>query len=137
MENMKIKLSKNQWEEMGKKAGWIKTASSLDGSSGKNARKIINNIISKYSKGLYRDEYWTPVNSIFSDLRNANIDYTIEKTEYSKNTDGIPISKRWTVSIEFVNDKNKPTKLFGQIVASGAGTVSDPLSAYDVVGYFI
>jgi hypothetical protein len=133
---MKIKLSKTQWENMGKKAGWIKIASSLDGLSKNNAKKIINDIISKYSKGLYRDDYWTPVNSIFSDFRNANIDYTIEKTEYSKNKDGVSISKTWVVSIEFINDKNKPIKLFGQIIASGAGTVSDPLSAYDIIGYF-
>ena len=32
---MKIKISRSQWEQMGKKAGWIKTAKKDEGKKGK------------------------------------------------------------------------------------------------------
>ena len=55
--------------------------------------------------------------------------------EYSKNESGIPSSKTWRFEIDFMNDKGRPTKLFGIIVASGAGSVKDPLDKYDITAY--
>ena len=37
---MKIKLSKNQWEEAGTKAGWLKTAQTIDTNEADLNRKI-------------------------------------------------------------------------------------------------
>jgi hypothetical protein len=39
------------------------------------------------------------------------------------------------IQINFINNKNKPTTLYGRIQASGAGTIEDPLSKYDITAY--
>ena len=107
----------------------------IDGMRKSKVKRIINDIISKNSKGLYHDDYWNGVHQIFKAFSKYNIDYDITKTRYIKNEDNIPISKEWHIEIEFVNNRGKVNKLYGIITANGAGTVSDPLSSYDIVGY--
>ncbi len=54
---MKLKISKSQWEEMGKKAGWMKTAAVATEEKGpteeerKEWDKIIDGIKKRYEKG--------------------------------------------------------------------------------------
>ena len=109
--------------------------SALDGFSKVKAKNHVNQIMSRNTKGFFTDEYWKPINEIFSELNNANITYYMEKAEYQQNEKGTPIAKRWVVKIPFMNDKGKESVLYGSIVASGAGSVEDPLSRYDVVAY--
>ena len=35
--------------------------------------------------------------------------------------------------MDFLNDKGRPTILYGVVVAAGCGSSSDPLSKYDLV----
>ena len=119
----------------------IAVAKSLMGSAGLNgmnnreARKFVNALLHKHTGGLFRDEYWAPITKTFKLLSEHEIEYEIQKTEYTQDANGNPDSKTWTFEIEFTNDKGRPTKIHGRIVASGAGTVNDPLSRYDVVAY--
>ena len=147
---MKIKLSKNQWEDAGKKAGWMKiaqieggvvdsnlksTSNPLNGMTKVRATRYIGKLIDKYTKGLFSDEYWEPVNKIFQELSSNNISYVVKSAEYRENEKGTPIAKTWRFEIEFLNEKNKSSILYGNITASGAGTVANPLEKYDIIAY--
>lgn len=145
---MKITLSKNQWEIIGKKAGWIKKANQeentssnkvinvLDGKSNSMAKNYVNKLIDPYTKGIFSDEYWAPVHKIFSVLNENNINYELQKSEYLRsNIDNKMIAKVWRFEINFTNNNGKPSVIYGNITASGAGSVQDPLSKYDLVAY--
>jgi len=59
------------------------------------------------------------------------LDWNIQKAEYDhKNSP--PTYKIWYIEINFTNKAGKPQKIFGNVTAAGAGTVKDPLDAYDV-----
>lgn len=107
----------------------------LNGMSNVQARRFVNKLLKKHTQGYFNDENWRPIHKTFKELDNHSIDYSIEKTQYGKTPDGNPNSKTWEVEIEFTNNKSRNTKIYCRIVASGAGTVSDPLSRYDVVAY--
>jgi hypothetical protein len=119
----------------------MKVAKSLVGSAGLNgmsnreARKFVNALLQKHTRGFFNDDYWRPITKTFKLLAQHEIEYVIKQTEYTKDAYGNPDSKRWAFEIEFENDKGRKTTIYGTIVASGAGTVKDPLSRYDVVAY--
>jgi hypothetical protein len=119
----------------------MKIARSLVGSAGLNgmknreARKFVNTLLQKHTRGLFKDDYWRPITKTFKLLAAHEIDYEIKNTEYTKDANGNPDSKRWSIEIGFTNNNGRDTTLYGTIVASGAGTVSDPLSRYDVAAY--
>lgn len=122
-------------QELSKVAAFI-SKSSIDGFSKQKALKYVNNMLEQYTKGYHKDDSWKPINNFFKQLGFENINYEIDETKYQQNKDGNPESKYWYVTITFINDKQKEIKLFGKIQASGAGTVNEPLSSYDVIGYF-
>jgi hypothetical protein len=145
---MKITLSKTQWQSIGKQAGWRISSTTtaedttppepvvvLNGMTKQKAARLVNNILSSKSKGLYSDSDWGGITNVFKALRANGIDYELKSNEYSKNESGIPSSKTWRFEIDFMNDKGRPTKLFGVIVAAGSGSVKDPLDKYDITAY--
>jgi hypothetical protein len=94
-----------------------------------------------YNK-LYKDNYWHGPNCIWDAFNRLNLAWNITKTEYKtyNNTNPrgqvqMPDTKEWQFEI-FWNSKEgglgKQLKLGGHVTASGAGTVEDPLSRYDV-----
>lgn len=107
----------------------------LNGMTRQKAVKLINNILSAPSKGMFSDSDWRGIDNVFRALSINGIDYELTSTQYAHNSDGIPSSKTWKFEIDFMNDKGRPTKLFGIIVASGAGSVKDPLDKYDITAY--
>lgn len=114
----------------------VSGVSLLDGVSKQKAARFVNEIISRHTRGLFKDESWEAVNVIWKDLADRNVAYTITSSEYVKDHfSGMPTAKIWKFTIEFTNDKGRPTTLYGVITASGAGSVSDPLEKYDLVGY--
>lgn len=110
--------------------------SSIEGMTKQKALRYVNNILEQFTKGIHSDDSWKPINAFFKQLSSENIDYVIEKADYTKDEADNPSGKTWFVEINFVNDKQKEIKLYGKIQACGAGTVSDPLSKYDIIGYF-
>lgn len=110
----------------------------LDGKSAKQARNIVSKIV-PYDKikGLFSDKDWSGVSQIWKAFNAYALNWQITKSDYYKDHNDpnaqMPVGKRWTFEIDFTNDKGKPMKLYGSVVAAGAGTVQDPLSRYDIV----
>jgi hypothetical protein len=114
---------------------WYKQAQSnpLDGKSNQVARKTIFNLVNPLTKGFFSDQSWQAVQNIWKTLNANNIDWHIRNSEYQHNAQGIANSKRWHLEFNFTNDKARPTTIYGTIIASGAGSVQDPLETYDLV----
>jgi len=110
----------------------------LDTKSNQQAKSIVNKLIPHQQlQGIFRDQYWKPINAIWNAFNTAGLDWQMTGSDYFKNsqdpTQQMPTGKKWLFEINFTNNKGKKTKLYGNVIASGAGTVEDPLSSYDVV----
>lgn len=108
---------------------------SLDGMSKDTAKRHVNQLLAHYTKGLFSDDSWKPVNDIWSALTSAQIDWTLKDNKYLHNERGLPTGKTWSFDIKFINKTGRPAVLYGVVTASGAGTVEDPLGKYDLVAY--
>jgi len=95
------------------------------------AKNRINKILAASTKGLHSDECWAPVSETWKALRSAGFESNLLEAKYQQDDNGNPVSKSWTFEIEM--EAGKP--FFGIITAHGAGTVSDPLSRYDISAY--
>lgn len=109
----------------------------LDGMRKPQALRTVNDILRRHTSGLFRDQYWKPIQDIRKDFERANI--PLEALEgsgkYEKNNQGEPISKIWRYQVEFRNEKDSLIGIYIRIVAAGAGPVNNPLEVYDVVAY--
>lgn len=107
----------------------------LDGKSNQQARSLVQKII-PYDKikGIFKDDYWQGPKFIFEAFNDYNLNWFVEDSRYYPTFDGNPMGgKIWDISINFVNNKGKESRLYCKVTAAGAGTVQDPLSKYDVV----
>jgi len=109
--------------------------SSLDGMPNVVARKTVNDLISRHTKGIFSDQSWEAVNKVWKILNAAAIDWHSVGSEYQKNDRGVPIRKEWKFEVEFLNNNGKQTTLYGTLIASGAGSVDSPLEKYDIIAY--
>ena len=114
----------------------IPEVNALNGVSNQVARKFVNEILSRYSKGIFHDQSWEAVRRLWKALQDNGINYTIVDTEYQKDSpSGMPSRKQWKFEVSFTNDKGRPVMLYGVVIASGAGSVEDPLEKYDIIAY--
>ena len=143
---MDIKMEKTMKKLSGSQADRMKSISQrvvhgivdtnfLDGMSKQRAKNIVNKLLQRHTRGFFTDNLWVPVHNIWKELDKSHIHYDIEKSDYQKDRNGTPISKTWKFKIDFENDRGRQNTLWGVVVASGAGTVTDPLSRYDLVAY--
>lgn len=111
----------------------ISEVSPIDGMRKQQAIKYITKNFKVYDKlkGFFNDEYWKPINGIINDIQSGGIEFNIEKTEYYKDNNGNPAGKIWICEIPFINQNQRPDKLFVRITAAGAGSISEPLDRYD------
>lgn len=96
------------------------------------AKNQINRILREATAGLHRDEYWKPVADAWKRLADAGWVVRLIKTEY-RWEDGKPVEKFWQYEVYDGARLNSPIP--GVLTAHGAGTVEDPLSAYDISAY--
>jgi len=93
-------------------------------------------VIDRYTKGFYSDESWNAVHQIFKEFDKLNLDWNLTDNFYgNQKYDHTmpPEKKQWKFEIDFINDRGNPDKIYGTIVASGGGSVEDPLEKYDVI----
>lgn len=107
----------------------------LDGKSNQQARTIVTKMIPYDSlKGFFNDKDWSGIKQIWNAFKS--LDWQIISSDYyydnNNPTSRMPAGKKWRFEISFNNNKGKPSKLYGTVVAAGAGTVEDPLSRYDI-----
>jgi hypothetical protein len=104
--------------------------------NGMMKKQAINYLHKKFrildvTKGVFKDEYWQPINELIKSFQKEDVPLQIRKTEYYKH-DGIPAGKIWWCQIPFINKTQNKDVLYVQITAAGAGSIKDPLDAYDV-----
>jgi hypothetical protein len=111
--------------------------SALTGMNKRQAVRFVNRMMDKHTKGFFKDNSWRPVHAIFKEMTDRVIHYELKSAKYGRSSpgQGMDDHKRWKFEIPFENDRGRPTTLYGVIVASGAGSVEDPLERYDLVAY--
>ncbi len=97
----------------------------------------INAIICDSAKGLFSDECWEGISiarkSLEAISHELELFCVLNNTKYeTAEGDLTPTRKRWVYVAEGYGWKEPIIIL---IMACGAGTVSDPLSKYDVISY--
>jgi len=93
-------------------------------------KRRIQKVLSENSTGIFSDNSWEKVHSIWAAVRAIGADLVIESAEYGHNVDGVPIQKKWlyTVTLEGYT-------FTGVLTAHGAGSIKDPLDKYDISAY--
>jgi hypothetical protein len=110
------------------------SANPLDGMTNERARKGVYKIMAQFTRGIFKDQYWEPVNNIWTAFNAAGLDWTMMGSQYLHNNSGNSSGKEWKFEVKFINKNGRPTTMHGTVTASAAGTVEDPLSRYDLVG---
>jgi hypothetical protein len=97
----------------------------------------IHRAVEHLTRGIYSDDSWKPVHDIFATFDSLGLKWKTTGANYDSDptapSNSMPSSKRWKFEIEFINQKGKPDTIFGQIIASGAGSIANPLDKYDLV----
>lgn len=117
---------------------WLQanTPSVLDGLDRRAAMNMANKIIqSAKLSGFFHDSSWAPVQRIWKALTDKGIDWELEKNWYDKDERGNPSTKTWTFRITWKDKAGRPQVGHGRVVASGGGSVDEPLDRYDVTAY--
>lgn len=108
-------------------------ASILDGMKKPKARNHLQKVLLPLIKGLYRDDAWRGATKVWNALNEMNANWSISDSKYRQDKDsGLNVSKLWNFEVEFLDDKGKVQKILGALTAHGAGSVKDPLDAYDM-----
>jgi len=112
----------------------ITTNNPLDGRSRESAKRFLYRIVDPYTKNIYSDLYWKPIQEIWKAFSTNGLDWEMTNIpQYSKDNEGRPNGKEWYFTVHFKNDRNVQSEIIGVIKAAGAGSVQDPLERYDLV----
>ena len=117
-------------------ASYIEGETSLDGLSKRTAVNRVNSLLSKYSKGLFKDVGWGAVDRLWKVMDSAVINWELKGARYIKDRDtGEPNAKEWKFEVYFDDKNGRFKKLHGVIMAMAAGSVKDPWDRYDLAAY--
>lgn len=120
---------------MAKKIMIADDVNALNGLRVQAAKRYVNKILDPHTKGFFSDNSWEAVHKLWKVMDDNGIVYTMTGADYQKDEAGRPSSKTWKFEVDFWNEKGRMSKLYGVIVAAGAGSVEDPLDRYDLVAY--
>ena len=107
----------------------------MNGLRKRSVVNAINKMLRPLTKGLFRDNNWKYVQRIWKALDRSELDWNMTDSEYMHDDQGTPSGKKWMFEIRFINERGKEATLYGVVIASGAGSVDDPLESYDIVAY--
>ena len=111
----------------------------LDGMSRRKVVTLVNKVIERsHLRGFFSDQYWKPIQNLWKNFDKAGIPYVITKSYYESERVGdqvVPVRKVWVFEVSFINDRGRPSTVYGQVIAAGAGSIEDPLEKYDVTAY--
>ena len=104
-----------------------------------NKKTLIRRIykaLEPVTKGIFRDESWQAISSIRNILDSMGLDWNITDAYYGNGRYDKTLpseSKTWKFEIDFTNQRGRPDKIYGNIIASGMGSVQEPLEKYDII----
>ena len=96
----------------------------------------IHKAVDGFTRSVYSDPNWQGKDLVLQAIKGMGLEAIIMDNQYTHDPGDqgkMPNGKLWKFEIHFTNQKGKPDTIYGQIVASGAGSVEDPLSKYDIV----
>lgn len=103
-----------------------------------NAIRYLYNKIN--TKGIFRDNDWSGFRKVVNQIHDLGVDITVgatndswHKAGYAVNDKNVPTEKRYDIEISYRNIDGKEMVIKGQIACQAAGSVKDPLDAYDIV----
>ena len=122
----------------------------LDGMRKQQAKNRVNKIMGDY-RGMFRDDNWQNVHKIFDRMLGAGLNLSYGPINdyrhsggYYRDDRGCIAGKEWEFTIDYLNEKERPTELKGVVIASYGGTVEQhdndyigPERPYDLCAYFI
>lgn len=99
--------------------------------------KILYKGVNDLTAHLYRDTDWYNIDNVFERIENiigseGELFVWCENGGYVKDREGKPIYKEWKLRIELSNGG----MIGGSVKANAAGSVKDPLDAYDITCTF-
>ena len=97
--------------------------------------KIVNEAMHPYTRGFFRDDDWRAVRRVWKALDDLELDWVMTDNKYKHDDEGRPNAKEWKFEVYFLNERGKKHKLYGIVIASGAGSIEDPLAKYDIIAY--
>jgi hypothetical protein len=115
----------------------------MSGISKQSLKTKIYKTLYPISKGIFSDDSWVPVHEMFKALDGLGLEYVMTGSDYGVSPsfqqtwtgEGWKIPndyKEWKFEIDFTNNKGKPNKLYGIIIAHGAASMESPLDKYDI-----
>ena len=108
---------------------------SVKGMAKPKVKRILNKIMDKHSKGLFKDQGWNPIMAMFKDFdKIKDMTWYVDKSEYIKEK-GVPTAKKWDLRFNWIGKGDRDQKMYGIVTAHGAGSVKDPLEKYDISAY--
>lgn len=87
-------------------------------------------------KGIFTDDYWKGVQNLIKDIKKLGCEVITSATNnniYNNGYNKDMTAKSWNIEVTFNNIDNEELKIIGNIIASGCGSVKDPLDKYDIV----
>lgn len=117
-------------------ASQIEGESALDGLTKQTAKRRLNSLLAKYSKGLFKDVGWGGVHDIWKAMDAGAVNWELTGNRYIRDRQtGENSSKEWKFEVYFDDKRGKFQKMHGVITAMAAGSVADPWDAYDIAAY--
>lgn len=130
--NVKKRIIKEEFEYADNTPEKNGIKSEIDGAANKKtAINKINVRTNQFTKGIFRDEYWTGVKKIFEVFGQMGLDWNLVSAEYDREQP--PKYKTWNIEIRYVDNLGSQKTIGGYVRAFGAGSVEYPLDAYDLV----
>lgn len=65
----------------------------------KKEESMIRLVLDRNTKGLFRDEFWTPYNKILTELDEREVNYVVIESKYDHDSEGAPSGKQWLLRI--------------------------------------
>jgi hypothetical protein len=111
-------------------ASILKESDELPVFTDSSIKSKMQRVINRYG-GIYKDDNWKNIRDIQNELGKILSNLSVIESSYDNKRPNE--SKKWIMVGAFKTSKDKKRAVWVHMKASGAGSVQDPLSKYDIV----